>query len=69
MGSHALKVVTVRALLSSFCLVVAPIFWMLLDVVALVILTSVMKEMKGLLFVLLVAALMFVGGYITFTSR
>ena len=68
-GSHALKVVIVRALLSIFCLVVAPIFWFLLVVVALVKPTSVTKEMKGLLFFLLVVALLFVGGYITFTCR
>ena len=36
LGSHALKVVTVRALLSAFCLAVAPILWLLLAMVALV---------------------------------
>ena len=47
-----------------------PFFWMLLVVVwELIGPFSVTKEMKGWLFVLLLAALLFLGGYITFVSK
>ena len=64
------NVVTVRASLSTSCLVVAPFSLMLPAVVcALVGLVFVTREMKGWPFILLVAALLFLGGYITFVSR
>ena len=62
--------VTVRASLSASCLGVAPFSLLLLAVVcALIGLISVIGEMKGWPFILLVAVLLFLGGYITFVSR
>ena len=64
------NVVTVRVSLFTSCLVVAPFSLLLLAVVcALVGLISVTREMKGCPFILLVAVLLFLGGYITFISR
>ena len=62
--------VTVRASLSTSSLSVAPFSLLLLAVVwELIGTVLVTREMKGLLFILLVAALLFIGGYITVVSR
>ena len=64
------NVVTMRASLSTSCLAIDPFFWLLLTAVwAHVGTVYVTRETEGSLFVLLVAALLFVGGYITFVSR
>ena len=64
------NVVTVRASPSTSFLVVAPLSLLLLVVVcAHAGIIFVTRGMKGFPFILLVAALLFLGGYITFVSR